>query len=311
MFTLVTDIVSAPISIDYEPTTTSLVFSYNYDYGQPNNFALLDTNVAVTPWSGISNLMDEIQITTVKRSVNGFRLGDMYYGTGNPGQIGWRSADGMAWNTNWATLTNEPDILRGGLYVDQTGVFGYDLLAVTSDPTETLGQRDVWRIDSQGNSSRITSISGYILEAVITLTNDVHKWGPWAGRLMTGDEEQHLIYAVATNGVTTPFDLGISPEVMLLIPTNQDLYVADYYSSEILKVSRTWFTNFVGDLLIVQSGEYLPGSPLPTPGPQLFIVSWDAITTNFVTLDIGFPNVSDNFEGATFAPIDIPSQPLP
>jgi hypothetical protein len=121
----------------------------------------------------------------------------------------------------------------------------------------------VWRIKSDGNTSKITNIvnSRPHLEGVITLTNDVQKWGPWAGKIITGTESEILpkIYAIATNGAVTSFSLGIGPEDFDLIPTNQDLYCADENSYQILKVSRSYFSSYVGDLLITQSGDGNPG----------------------------------------------------
>lgn len=50
------------------------------------------------------------------------------------------------------------------------------------------------------------------LEGVITLTNDASKWGPWAGKAITGDEVLHRIYAIDDNGAVVNFDLEINPE---------------------------------------------------------------------------------------------------
>jgi len=99
----------------------------------------------------------------------------------------------------------------------------------------------------------------------------------------------------------TCFDLGIAPEDFDLIPTNQDLYCVNYQSSggsQILKLSRTLLTNYVGNLLITQAGEFTI--------PRLFIVKWNG--TNFVSHSISLPDsVGSQFEHVTFAPINLPS----
>jgi len=95
----------------------------------------------------------------------------------------------------------------------------------------------------------------------------------------------------------TSFALGIAPEDFDIIQTNQDLYcVIQSDPGQILKLSRTLLTNYVGDLLITQEGFFF-GTP------KLFIMHWDG--TNFVTRSI---SSSDLFEHVTFAPINLPSQ---
>ncbi|MGI8966986.1 MAG: hypothetical protein ACR2H1_12995, partial [Limisphaerales bacterium] len=124
-------------------------------------------------------------------------------------------------------------------------------------------------------------------------------------KVITGDEDQYLIYTISTNGVVTPTDTttlipeAIRPEDFEIIPLNQDLYVCtfDYERSTIMKLSATYLTNCVGDLLITQAGEAFAS-------PKLFIVHWNAGTTNFVTRRISYSG--PHFEHVTFAPINLP-----
>ena len=61
---------------------------------------------------------------------------------------------------------------------------------------------------------------------------------------------------------------------------------------------------YVGDLLIADAGEF--GAPIG----QLFILHWEAGTTNFITRRIPFKyanGVVGHFEHVTFAPINFPS----
>ena len=120
---------------------------------------------------------------------------------------------------------------------------------------------------------------------MITLTNDVARWGPWAGKIITGAETtpnngRNLIFAIDTNGTVSAFDLGIinvdqqngvglSCEHFDIIPPNQDLYlIGEEADGKILKVSHTLFTNYVGDLLITQGGLWVGR-------PELYIVHWN------------------------------------
>jgi hypothetical protein len=315
-----------PIGIDYHAPSNSLIVSYNYDGGQPYSFAqiytnivvtnsVVVTNVVITNWSGIAGLGDEVKLATVKTNLGGFTTGDMYFSSSNG--IGWLSANGSVSNLNWCVLTNAVQTnalpLRGGLYVDQSGVFSTQLIAVTSPGGAAAGSKGVWRVDSQGNPTLIAGIATPHLEGVITLTNDATKWGPWAGKIITGDEDNDppLIHAIDSNGVILAYDTaalvpgGIEPEDFDIIPANQELYCVNYHDSggsAILKLSSAWLTNYVGDLLITQAGELLAG-------PKLFILHWDASVTNFVIRGISLPgSIGGRFEHVTFAPVDLPKQ---
>jgi hypothetical protein len=142
----------------------------------------------------------------------------------------------------------------------------------------------------------------FSLAAVISLPNDTNQLGPWAGKILTGDENSRILYTIGTNGTVSPYDLGIASDDFNIIPTNEDLYVCDYGNSRILKLSRSLFSNYVGDLLITQEGGV--GS-IPA---ELFVVNWDG--TNFISREINVSAYASESEDAVFAPLNLPSQPL-
>ncbi|TAK95433.1 MAG: hypothetical protein EPO07_15500 [Verrucomicrobia bacterium] len=311
-FTVVTNLHN-PVGIDYSPTTNSLILSMNYSSGNPFNFLRVATNetgqLTTNAWSGIQGIANEVKIAIVKTNVGGFTNGDMFFGSG--AHVGWLSADGSSSNLNWATLTNatfgSASVLRGGLYLDETGVFSNQLIAVTSDDQYFTSAKGIWRVDFQGHPTFITNIVTPHLEGAITIPNDTSSWGPWAGKLLTGDESQHKIYAIDADGLVTTYQTtnwvaaGIDAEDFDFIPANQDLYVCDLTSSQLLKVSQSYFTNYVGDLLITHSGDSLfTGS-----AGALFIVHWDSTNSVFTARRI--PKDNDEFEHATFAPCSLPS----
>ena len=151
---------------------------------------------------------------------------------------------------------------------------------------------------------RDESISNAVrfLERPITLTNDVNKWGPWAGKVITGDETTRQIYAIAADGAVTSFELGIAPEDFDIIPPNQDLYCVNYRYNEpstVLKLSRQVLANYVGDLVVTQAGEV-------SGGAAVFIVSWNG--TAFAVRRIPLPPATGaHFEHVTFAPLNLPA----
>jgi hypothetical protein len=153
------------------------------------------------------------------------------------------------------------------------------------------------------------------LEGVVTLPNDANRFGPWAGKIVTGDEDaspRGIIYTVDTDGTVVGYDTtklspdGIHPEDFDIIPTNQSLYVCDYSQNAIVKFSSSFLTNYVGDLLVTEAGEaYVPNQA------RLFIIHWDPTAANFVVRRFicRYPNGSfGHFEHVTFAPIELPTQ---
>ena len=316
LFSIVATNLDFPVELDYHAPSNSILMSYNYTWNTfvypTNNFGRLGTNGVVSSWSGVSGVQEEVKFAVAKPNALGFTNGDLFYGAGFDGAgnalIGRVAANGQTWTNQWCVLTNETDRLRGSLYVDQTGVWGGDLIAVTGDESVTTGTRGIWRVNSNGIPQEVARLNTPHLEGVITLTNDVTKWGPWAGKILTGDERRYneddvldpVVYAVDTNGVATSYALGIEPEDFDVIPPNQDLYCADP-SVGILKLSKSWLTNYVGDLLITQAGEMRPHL-----AAKLFIVHWSG--TNLTTRSISLPSsVGGGFEHVTFAPINIPS----
>jgi hypothetical protein len=112
-----------------------------------------------------------------------------------------------------------------------------------------------------------------------------------------------------TNGTVTPYALGIAPSDFDLIPPNQDLYCCDQKHNRLVKIPRTLLSNDVGHLLITQAGEVQSGA---LNDGRLFIVHWDAASTNFVIKTIPYFDADGNpaqLEHVTFAPISL--SPLP
>ena len=323
-FTVVATNLPSPVGIDYSPTANGLIVSVHVqDDGGPFNFLWLGTNgsgvLTTQIWSGIAGVREEVKVAIVQTNLigqltnrAGFTNGDVFFSSGNA--IGWLSADGSRSDLNWCTLTNAAVTnalnLRGSLYVDRTGTWSNQLIAVTSDFAPIAQNKGVWRIDAHAHPTLITNILTPHLEGIITLTNDLQRWRPWAGRILTGDESavpQPLIYSIAANGTFQSFAFGIHAEDFDIISTNQDLYCLNFNDSEsqILKVSRTVLAKYVGDLLITDAGE------IAYP-PKLFILHWDNVTTNFIIRSVNLPGTlnghyNGEFEHVTFAPINLPA----
>ena len=188
---------------------------------------------------------------------------------------------------------------QGTGYTDtpRTTSYGYDGDGNQATVKDARGNTTTTTFNADDQPTLVTNIQPTHLEGVITLTNDVAKWGPWAGKILTGDESEGLLYAIDTNGVVTTFNLNIDSEDFDLIPSNQDFYCCDELNNAVLELPASIFTNHVGDLLITEAGE-------EQDTPTLFIVHWDG--TNFIT-----PSVSaygSEFEHGSFAPINLPTE---
>ena len=142
-----------------------------------------------------------------------FIPGELFSATGVPGVIARVAADGATVQNPWVTLPGETGPVDGGLYVDRTGVFGGDLIAVT-----TAG--GVWRITSAGVTTRVVQLTTP-LEGVTTVPNDAAEYGPWAGKILVGARAQNAIYAIDAQGQSTSYSIGISPQDIRIIPSTR------------------------------------------------------------------------------------------
>jgi hypothetical protein len=246
-----------------------------------------------------SNGGNEVELATVKNTANGFTNGAMFFDSSASGTIGWLSPDGSVSNMNFATA---PGSRFSGLYIDQGGSFGNNLIA-GQEYGDGNEYGSVWLVASNG-LARVLAANDIEVDpqGIISLTNNVTNYGPWAGKIVTGqqyDEDAAQLYSIDSGGgVSANYpSLKMLVEDCDLIVTNQNLYVEDDTDGWLLKVSGAIFTNHVGDVLITHDGDTTPRS--------LFIVHWNPATTNFVTTQISAP-YTKTFEQSTFAPINIP-----
>ena len=315
LFFVVATNINYPAAIDYHPERQSLVISYNPPYDPTNTFGIIDENAFLTNWSGLGWIEGggyTVRFATVKAAGNGFNEGDLFFGSGIPreteARIGWLYYDGMASNINWTSLSSGSDQVTG-LYVDQTGIWNNDLVAVTSDDVfHSLASHNVWRINSRTETNLITSITASHLDGLLTLPDDA-RYGPWAGKLLTADPNYSQIFAVDPDGTYKTNYLSISADSIRLVETNQPLYCLGYQddTSLVLKVPAAFFRQWQGDILMMQSG-IVVGDPI------LSIVHWNSTNSSFEVRDVRIwdylPSAYvDHLSGIVFAPIEL--RPVP
>lgn len=252
-----------PIGIDHYEPAQQVVLSVNYPSGSPNNFDLINAQGTPAPFATVGGWTEEVKIATVRDTLGGFTVGDLFTGNGQPGQIARLTNNGQTVQNPWVVLTPESGLLRGSLYVDRTGVFGGDLIVVT-----TAG--GVWRINAAQQATRLATL-GVHLEGVITVPDDA-RYGAWRGKILAGAEDQQQLWTIDPQGTAVPYsDLSIRPEDIDLIPANENFFGVDYGNSRLVGAPASAFTNWVGDIAIAEEGT--AGNPA-----ILWRVWWDGST---------------------------------
>jgi hypothetical protein len=278
-----------PIGIDYHEPTDQVILSVNYPTGQPNNFELVARDGTHQQFTTISGYTDEVKIATVRSGPHqgGFTVGEVFTGNGTPAEIARISPDGATVLDHWVVLKDavgvDPGLLRGSLFQDRYGVFGGDLIAVT-----TAG--GVWRVSSAGVATRLANLDVH-LEGVTTVPDDPGRYGPWAGKIVVGAEQQGNIHTVDAQGNIATFSIGISPEDIEIIPAGENFVGVDFGGKQLQGAPASEFAGMVGDFLIAQEG-----------GP-LWYVRWDPASNSFQTEQVARV---EQWEHITFAPVDFP-----
>jgi hypothetical protein len=275
---------NSPIGVDYHAPTNGLVLSANYPTGNPNALDLVAPNGVHSVFSSLSGVGDEIYMASPRTSANGFIAGQVYTGDGTAGQIVRISPDGTTVNKPWVTLPGETGLLRGGLHIDKTGVWGGDLIVAT-----TAG--NVWRVNAAGVATKVGSVgSAQTLEGVVTVPNDPVKYGPWAGKILFGNDSTAL-YTLDTMGNLTTYLLGFSQTENLNIPNaGETFYGVDFQEGILKNADAGQWTPYVGDIIMGEENG------------RLWDIKWNGASFTSTLLSAAVPQ----WEGATFAPTNLP-----
>jgi fibro-slime domain-containing protein/RHS repeat-associated protein len=236
------------VGIDYHQRTRKVVVSANSTTGQPNNFDLIQADGAHGSFSNLSGVSGELKIATARDdglgvSLAGFKPGELFAGTDVPGVVARIASDGGTVQNHWATLTGETGLVTG-LYLDRTGIYGGDVIAVTSSG-------GIWRINSGGVATQV-ALLGTALSGVTTIPEDAEKYGPWSGKILAGAKQQGLIYALDITGNVVTYTLGVNPGDIRLIPAHENFYGVDPLSRKLWGAPADAFADMIGDILIAE-----------------------------------------------------------
>ena len=254
----------SPIGIDHheEGAVDRVVMSVNYIGGTPNNFVLVASDGTQSVFSGISGFTEEVKIATA-RTGSVFPAGTLFTGNGIDGEIARINTDGTIFGNPWVSLPGAGNgLMRGSLYVDTTGVYGGDLIVVT-----TLGE--VWRINSAGVASFIDDVNVH-LEGVTTVPSDAAQYGPLAGKIIAGAEGVGLLYVFNSAGFVTTYDVGVNIEDIDLITGTENFYGVNFGTSRLLGAPASEFAAMAGDILLTSEFGVSPSG--------LYVLSWNGIS---------------------------------
>jgi hypothetical protein len=292
---------SSPIGIDYHEPTNSVIISANYPSGNPHTFERINFDGTHSQFSNVSGISNEIKIATVRSgNVGGFTTGDLFSGNGVDGEILKISNNGATVINPWVSLTGAGNgLMRGSLHVDRTGAWGGDLIAVT-----TAGE--VWRVNSAGTPTQVADVNTH-LEGVMTVPNDPLTYGPLAGKIIAGAEDQNRLYAFDTDGEVQFINMGFGVEDIDMIAAGENFFGVNYGSSRILGAPAAEFAPYAGEILLTRE--------FPVGGTGLYRLFWDgsALVTDQFTVEPGSA-VPAQWEHVTFAPagiVEIPQVPEP
>ena len=234
--------------LDYHASSRKLLLSANTPGGMPNNFEAVAADGTRAAFSNVAALNGELLIATSRDegqglSRGGFAAGDLFTSTGVPGVVARVSASGAAVQNPWVTLTGETGGI-GGLYIDRTGVFGGDLLVVT-----TTG--GVWRVNAAAGATKITSLATR-LAGVTAVPDDPDRYGPWSGKILAGAKDQSQLYTIDPQGQTSSLQLDVQPQDVDLVPAQENFFAVDTVGRKIWGASDGAFAGIIGDILVTQ-----------------------------------------------------------
>ncbi|GDX83079.1 hypothetical protein LBMAG42_48900 [Deltaproteobacteria bacterium] len=296
VFTALTTEFNSPIGIDFEEAAKTVAVSVNYSGGSPYALETILPDGSHVQFSSLSGVTDEVKIATVRSGGSGgFTTGELFVGNGTDGQIVRISADGATVTNPWVDLPNANNgLMRGSLYIDRTGVWGGELIVATTDG-------EVWRIDNAGVPMPIADLPGIHLEGMITVPDAPTRFGPLAGTIIAGSENEGLLYSIATDGTVTAYNVGVAVEDIDIIMPFENFFGVNYGTSKIIGVRGDGFLPIAGDILLTQESVSSVG---------LYRLYWDGVDLRTVELTAAAgSDTIGQWEHTTFADAGIAEVP--
>src|SRR5215217_2057242 len=236
------------VAVDYQQSSRKLLLSANTPGGQPNNFEAIAADGSHAAFSNVAGLNGELLIATSRDegqglSRGGFAAGELFTSTAVAGVIARVNASGATVQNPWVTLSGETGAI-GGLYLDRTGVYGGDLLVVT-----TAG--GVWRVNAAAEATKLATLETR-LAGVTSVPDDPDRYGPWSGKILAGAKDQSMVYAIDALGQSSTLALDVQPQDVDLVPAQENFFAVDTVGRKVWGASDGAFAGIIGDILVTQ-----------------------------------------------------------
>lgn len=223
-----------------------------------------------------SNLVKPQSLVAVREKTAHFAVGEVFLGFEN-GTILHVSANGS--QTRKIKLLREKSAV-GGLVVDNTSVFGGDLIGATVDGK-------IWRINKSGESRFLTDLNAP-LKGLAIIPNNFERFGALAGKLIVGAPVQRGIFAIDENAQTIFFPLDIKPQDIDFIEKDTNLFAVATEKNKLFSLAAKHLEDRSGDLLIASA-----------ESKELYFLRFNG--TNF---QVSTVKINEQINQITFAPID-------
>jgi hypothetical protein len=124
---------------------------------------------------------------------------------------------------------------------------------------------------------------------------NLDRFGPLAGKLISGAEEQGVLHAFDDTGLVATYNLGVAVEDIDLVVPNENFFGVNFGSSRLLGVPREAWRTVAGDIVLT--------AEVVTPGTSgLFRVYWNGTTLTAEPFPLGATSAPvAQWEHTTFA----------
>ena len=174
----------------------------------------------------------------------------------------------------------------GYIAFDTVGTWGNLLYAINYNGL-------LWSIDSDGNANLVLDLGNDLLPEHIDFAP--LDFGDFGGDMIVALEMGRRVITLSADDPSKATVLieftDESPERVLVIPADSDLYIAKYDENLVVKLAAGYFSGYEGGIVVITEGEY---------GERGSITILEADGNVIVVTKVAEGTVNPHFEGAVF-----------
>jgi hypothetical protein len=154
----------------------------------------------------------------------------------------------------------------------------------------------IWKINSNGNVTLVADLGNDLLPESITFAPK--SFGNYSGDMIISLEMGRKVIALSQGDQLSATVLvefrGESPERVLVVPSDSDMYMAKYDENNIVKVAASHFSGYNDSLVVVTEGE-------AGENGSVTLLKANGSTIEVAKMVEALP--SPHFEGVAFVPL--------